>query len=114
MTEITCELHGAPAPCGECTAWEADHLAYLRGQSRIAGLLAERVKAAEAAVKVLGDYARYEAAGDMWEIGSVELADAITGAETAATALRGVRRIAGLYAAGVKADLAEAERETAP
>jgi hypothetical protein len=109
-----CELHGAPEPCGECAAEITGRLGYLRGQSRIAGLLAERVKAAEAAVKVLGDYARYEAAGDMWEIGSGELADAIAGAETAATALRGVRRIAALYAAGVKDGLAEAERETAP
>jgi hypothetical protein len=109
---MTCEAHGAPKPCGECAAWDADHLAYLRGQSRIAGLLADRVKAAEAAVRVLGDYARYEANGDMWEIGSDELADAIAGAETAATALRGVRRIWDLYAAGVKAGLDAAERET--
>lgn len=104
-----CEQHHTPVPCEECATWEADRLAYLRGQSRIAVLLAERVQAAEMAVRVLGDYARYETNGDMWEIGSAELADAITGAETATTALRGVRRIADLYAAGVKADLEAAE-----
>jgi hypothetical protein len=109
---MTCEPHHVPEPCGECAAYDADHLAYLRGQSRIAGLLSERARTAEAAVRVLGDYARYEANGDMWEIGSDELADAIAGAETAATALRGVRRIWDLYAAGVKTGLDAAERET--
>jgi hypothetical protein len=96
-----------PDDTGE--AQDAADLAYLRGQSRIAGVFSERVKAAEEHVGVLAEYARYEAGGDDWEIGSAELADAITGAEAALSALRGVRRIADLYAARVAADLKAAE-----
>jgi hypothetical protein len=84
-------------------------LAYLHGQARIAALFGERVKAAENAVRVLADYARWEASGDKWEIGPAALADAIAGADAATAALRGVARVADLYAARVARDLTEAE-----
>jgi hypothetical protein len=84
-------------------------LAYLRGQSRIAALFGERVKAAENAVRVLADYARWEASADKWEIGQGALADAIAGADAATAALLGVRKVADLYAARVAADLKTAE-----
>jgi hypothetical protein len=92
-------------------AQDAADLAYLHGQSRIAALLGERVRAAETAVGVLANYARYEADGDDWEIGSAELSDAIAGAETALSALRGVRRIADLYAVRIATDLKAAEEK---
>jgi hypothetical protein len=111
VADITCEQHGQARPCAGCAADEAGQLAYLRDQSRIARIFGERVNAAENAVKALAKYARHEADGDKWEIGTDELADAIAGAEAAAAALRGVRRIAGLYASRVRADLAEAKRE---
>jgi hypothetical protein len=106
-----CEQHGTAQPCARCAADHESYLGFLHGQGRIARLLAERVQAAQAAADVLARYIAFEAREDRHEIGAGELADAAAGAETAAVALCGVRRIADLYAARVARDLAEAERE---
>lgn len=108
-----CEQHGNWQPCGRCAAEDGGYAKFLHGQNRIAGMLAERVRAAQSAVDVLARYIAFEAGEDKWEIGSAELADAATGAGEAAAALRGVGRIADLYAARVARDLAEAEKQAA-
>jgi hypothetical protein len=106
-----CIQHGTPPHCITCAEDHESYLRFLRGQSQIAGLLAERVAAADRAVGVLGRYIAFEVADDKWDIGATDLADAYAAAQTSAAALRGVRRIADLYAAKVAGDLAAAERE---
>jgi hypothetical protein len=108
-----CAPHGTALPCARCAADREEYLRFLHGQSRIIGLLAERTQAAQAAVTVLARYAELEAAtGDKYAIGAAALADAHTGAEAAAAALRGVRRITDLRVAQVAMDLADAQEET--
>jgi hypothetical protein len=109
--EGLCEQHGLILPCAQCEADHESYLGFLHGQSRIAGLFAERVQKAQAAVDVLARYIEFEAREDKHEIGSGELADAAAGAGQAAVVLRGVRRVADLYAARVALDLAAAEAE---
>lgn len=106
-----CEQHGADLPCARCAADDAACALFLHRRKRIAELLAERVQAAQLAVGVLARYIDFEAAEDEHEIGSAELADAGDGAATAAAALRGVKRVADLFAARAAHDLAEAKRD---
>lgn len=107
-----CEQHGTALPCGQCAADRESYLRFLQGQSRIAGLLAGRVQAAQAAVSVLARYVEFERQDGRWDFGVDDLADAAAEAETAAAALRRARRIADLCVARAAMDLADAQEET--
>lgn len=109
---VPCAPHGAALPCGRCASEHEDYLRFAQGRSRIAGLLAERTQAAQAAVTVLARYIAFEARDDKWDLGRAELADAAIEAEEAASALRRVRRIADLAVARAAMDLADAQEET--
>ena len=71
-----CEQHGEVLPCAWCAGDRESLLRFLQGQSRIAGLLADRVQAAQAAVSVLAKYVEFERQDGRWDFGVDELADA--------------------------------------
>lgn len=108
---VTCILHEAVVPCARCAADDESYLAFLRGQSRIAGALATSAQAAQTAVAdVYKQITRQVNDGDLWEIGAAELADALAEAAIAAAALRRIRRITGLFAAKAGEELADMGR----
>ena len=107
-----CEQHGQALPCARCEDLRESCMRFAQGRSGVAGLLAERTQAAQAAVTVIARHIALEAREDRHELGAAALADAAAEAEAAATALRRLRHITDLLAAKTAMDLADAQEET--